>query len=187
MRSVARCGVARCGVAQLLFLAALLHSVEALDINRTVPIHCKGRFDTSSSAMFNLAYEWTRHSKLHEWSYNTIGRECALVSYTTQIRLKHVFQQLIPSRALHAKITKHACVRGDRLFETINLSELLLIERMEIKIGAEIDHATDSLLMHAYSDVVVPWLLQIFEKTILMQIEDSFREYQDHLARSVCK
>ncbi len=66
-----------------------------------------------------------------------------------------------------------------RLFETINLTELLLIERMEIKIRAKLDHATDSLLMHAYSDVAVPWLLNIFENTILTQIENSLREYQD--------
>jgi hypothetical protein len=150
----------------LLFIAVLwlllpgAECAEALDMNRTVPIHCRGRFDTSSSGMFNLAYEWTRHSKLHDWSYTTIGRECALVSYTTQIHLKHMFQQLIPSRALHVKITKHVCVRGRQLFETINLTELLLIERMEIKIRAELDHATDSLLMHAYSDVAVPWLLK---------------------------
>jgi hypothetical protein len=57
---------------------------------------------------------------------------------------------------------------------------------MEIKIHAELDHATDSLLMHAYSDVAVPWVLKIFENTILTQIEDSVREYQDHLAQSVC-
>lgn len=167
----------------------LLHGaqrVEALDINRTVPIHCKGRFDTSSSAMFNLAYEWTRHSKLNDWSYSPIGRDCALVGYTTRIHLKHMFQQLIPSRVLHAKITKNACVRGGLLYETINITELLLIERMEIRIRAELDPATDSLLMHAYSDVPVPWVLKIFENTILTQIEDSIREYQDHLATSVC-
>ena len=183
---------ARGSGARWLFLAVaglLVHGAEraeALDINRTVPIHCKGRFDTSSSVMFNLAYQWTRHSKLHDWSYSTIDRDCALVGYTTQIRLKHMFQQLIPSRMLHAKISKHACVRGGHLYETINISELLLIERMEIKIHAELDHATDSLLMHAYSDVAVPWVLKIFENTILTQIEDSVREYQDHLAQSVC-
>lgn len=184
--------VARGRGAPLLFMAVLwlllpgAECAEALDINRTVPIHCRGAFDTSSSGMFNLAYEWTRHSKLRDWSYTTIGRECALVSYTTQIHLKHMFQQLIPSRALHVKITKHVCVRGRQLFETINLTELLLIERMEIKIRAELDHATDSLLMHAYSDVAVPWLLKIFENTILTQIAESLREYQDHLATSVC-
>ena len=167
-------------------LALLPNSAHALDLNRTVPVRCKGRFDLSSSALANLAYEWTHHSKIHDWSYSASGRDCAVVGYTTQIRLKPIFQKLLPSRALHVRMLKHACARGDVLSETINLSELLLIDNMEIKIRAEIDQATESLLMHAYSDVVVPWLLQMFASTIMGQIEDSVREYQDILARNLC-
>ncbi len=56
---------------------------------------------------------------------------------------------------------------------------------MEIRIRAQLDHATDSLLMHAYSDVTVPWLFKIFENTILTQIEDSVREYGGGAVSSV--
>jgi len=176
-----------CALPLLVVILTLLpHSARALDLNRTVPVHCKGRFDLSSSALANLAYEWTHHSKIHDWSYSANGRDCVVVGYTTQIQLKAIFKKLLPSRVLHVRMRKHACARGDVLFETINLSELLLIDSMEIKIRAELDQATDSLLMHAYSEMVVPWLLQIFTSTIMGQIEDSVREYQDMLARSIC-
>jgi len=171
----------------LLALASLLAAnAHGLDINRTVPLRCKGRFDISSSALSNLAYEWTHHSKILDWSYLANGVDCAVVGYQTQIKLKRVFQKLLPSRALHVRMLKHVCVRGNVLYETVNLSELLLIDGMEIKIRAEIDRATDSLLMHAYGDLTVPWILQVFASTIETQIEDSLREYQNILADSVC-
>jgi hypothetical protein len=68
---------------------------------------------------------------------------------------------------LNVRIDKNVCVRGDTLEETVDLSDVLLIDKMSIKVRAEIDQVTESLLMHAYSDIEVPWFLQVFEGTIL--------------------
>jgi hypothetical protein len=164
----------------------LLAGASALDMNRSVPVACKGRFELGSSAMYNLAFQWTKQSKLQQWTYTELGRGCVLVGYRTQIRLNRIFENIMPSRVLNVRIDKNVCVRGDTLEETVDLSDVLLIDKMSIKVRAEIDQATESLLMHAYSDIEVPWFLQVFEGTILSQIEHSLREYQDLLAKAVC-
>lgn len=164
----------------------LLDGGWAVDLNRSVPVACTGRFDVGSSSLYNLAYKWTKHSKLHEWRYTDLGRGCVLVDYRTQISLNRIFEHIMPSRVLNVRIDKNVCVRGDVLEETVDLADVILIDKMSIKIRAEIDQATQSLLMHAYSDIEVPWFLQVFEGTIMSQIEHSLREYQDLLAKAVC-
>ena len=170
----------------LLCALQTLACARGLELHRSVPVACAGRFDIGSSAMYNLAFKWTKQSKLSDWSYSEVGSGCALVGYRTQIRLHRVFESLMPSRVLGLKIQKNVCVRGDTLQETVDLSDVLLIDRMQISVRAELDRATESLLLHAHSDLEVPWFLKVFESTILGQVEDSLREYQDLLAQAVC-
>ena len=174
-------------VAGALLCALLaLPAARGLELHRSVPVACAGRFDIGSSAMYNLAFKWTKQSKLAEWTYTELGGGCALVGYRTQIRLHRIFESLMPSRVLGLKIQKNVCVRGDTLQETVDLSDVVLVDRMQISVRAELDRATDSLLMHAHSDLEVPWFLKVLESTIVGQVEDSLREYQDLLAQAVC-
>jgi hypothetical protein len=141
------------------------HSIVILHgTQKTVILHGKTDFTWGTK---DFVFQWTKHSKLHEWVYKELGRSCVLVGYSTQIRLNRIFEHIMPSRVLHVKIHKKVCVRGDTLEETVELTDVLLIDTMNIKIRAEIDQATESLLMHAHSDIEVPWFLQVFESTIV--------------------
>jgi len=163
-----------------------LSCARGLELHRSVPVACAGRFDIGSSAMYNLAFKWTKQSKLLDWSYSELGGGCALVGYRTQIRLHRIFESLMPSRVLGLRMQKNVCVRGNTLQETVDLSDVLVIDRLQISVRAELDRATESLLMHARSDLEVPWFLKVLESTIVGQVEDSLREYQDLLAQAVC-
>ncbi len=48
-----------------------------LDVSRSVPIACSGRFDIDNTAMYNLAFDWTKHAKLKDripkWNMGTAG------------------------------------------------------------------------------------------------------------------
>lgn len=157
--------------------------------SRSVPIACSGRFDIENTAMYNLAFEWTKHAKLKEWTYAEVKNSkvpCARVSYRTNIRLSRVFEALVPTSALGLKVDKDVCVRGQVLEETVHLGELLVVDRMTLFIRAEIDNATNSLVLRVQSDLQVPWILHLLERTILSEIEGSLREYQDLLALAVC-
>ena len=87
---------------------------------------------------------------------------------------------------LGLKVDKDVCVRGQVLEETVHLGELLVVDRMTLFIRAEIDNATNSLVLRVQSDLQVPWILHLLERTILSEIEGSLREYQDLLALAVC-
>lgn len=178
---------------KLLCCVLLLHLACAWSfvVDRTVPIACSGQFDLGNSALYNLAFDWTKHSTLEGWTYtdsgrDDMGRECALVSYSTQIRVHRLFESVLPSRVLKAKIDKRACAHGDALEETVAVSELLLIDRMQISIRFEIDRITRTLRMLARSDFNVPWFLHVFEKSIVREIEQSVAEYHELLVGAVC-
>ena len=47
----------------------------------------------------------------------------------------------MPSRVLGLRIQKNVCVRGDTLQETVDLSDVLLVDSMQISVCAELDRA----------------------------------------------
>jgi hypothetical protein len=165
---------------------------DTLLVDRTVPILCDGEFDVGNTALYNIAFEWTKHCKLDGWVYteaasHDAGRECVRVTYSTQVQIHKLFESLLPTRILKTKIDKDVCLEGDVLQETVRLSDVVLIQTLQINIRAEIDRRTHTLRMLAHSDLAVPWFLQMFEAKIVREMEQSLAEYHELLASSVCK
>jgi hypothetical protein len=110
-----------------------------------------------------------------------------VVDYSTHIRIKQMFEGLLPSRLFGAKISKQACVQNDVLHEKVPLSELLLVDSMSIHLHASINKKDRVLEFLGETDLRVPCLLRMFESTITSQIEDSLREYHELPALELCR
>ena len=115
-----------------------------------------------------------------------IGDQCAHVKYDTKIHIKKTFASLLPARVLRTKIDKMVCVQGDSLDESVVLTDVILVERMQINMRATIDRANRWITLLASTELSVPWFLKPFENTILAEIEGSFEEYQNLLTKSLC-
>lgn len=172
-------------------LLAISELASALQVDRTVPLPCEGRFETSSAALYNLAFEWTKHKSLENWAYqetepDSLGRQCVRVQYGTQVSVHQLFEDILPSKILKTKIDKHVCTSTDQMHEVVLLSDIILIDTLTIEIQAEIDRTAHTLRMTARSNLAVPWFLSMFESSIVRELQDSLAEYHELLARSVC-
>jgi hypothetical protein len=170
----------------MLALMLTVHLGCALKVEKKVPLNCDRQWDIGNSRMYNLAFEWTHESKLGHWEYEELENGCAHVKYETKIRIKKTFANLLPACVLRTKIDKMVCVQGDTLDESVVLTDVILIERMEINMRATIDRANRWITLIASTELSVPWFLKPFENTILVEIEGSFEEYQNLLTKSLC-
>ena len=158
----------------------------ALQVEKKVPLQCDRHWDLGSSRLYNLAFEWTHESKLANWEYEELENGCAHVKYDTKINIKKTFASLLPARVLRTKIDKMVCGKGDSLDESVVLTDVILVERMQINMRATIDRENRWITLLASTELSVPWFLKPFENTILAEIEGSFEEYQNLLTKSLC-
>lgn len=164
----------------------------AFRVDRTVPLACNGRLDTSNSALYNLAYEWTKHRPLDHWAYedlgkNGIGYNCARVRYSTQVSVHQLFENVLPSRILKTSVDKQVCAGEDKMDETVLLSDIVLINTLTITVHVSIDRKTHTLTMVASSDLAVPWFLSMLQSSIVHELEQSLAEYHELLAQAACR
>ena len=156
-------------------------------VERTVPLSCDAQWDTSSSSMLNIAFQWTQHNELLHWRYKELDENCVQVDYTTHIRIRRMFEYLVPSKMLAATISKHVCVQKNVLQEKVLVSDIVLLESLSINVHATINKKARVLEFLGEADLRVPWFLQMIENTVISQLQDSLREYHELLASELCK
>lgn len=172
-------------------LTGLVAHADALQVDRTAPYMCDAKLDTSNSALYNIAFDWTQHRKLDNWKYEDLGpdssgRNCARVRYNTQIGVHKYFENFLPSRILETTVDKHVCAGPNVMDEHVVLSDIILIKTMTINVHVEIDRKTRTLRMVANTDLSVPWFLNMIEATILRELKESLTEYHQLLIDNAC-
>ena len=156
-------------------------------VQEKVPLACNAKWDTSSSSMYNVAFQWTQHNELEHWRFEELDASCVQVHYNTHIRIRKMFDSWLPSKMLATTVSKQACVQQDVLQETVLVSDIILIESLSIRVHATINNKKRVLEFLAETDLSVPWFLKMIEPTIISQLEDSLREYHALLALELCK
>lgn len=178
------------------FLAPLLASLvppsACMQVTQTVAAPCHG-WDLNSTNMYTLAFEWTHHNTVLDWAYvadadyDRSPRKCVHVSYVTQINLQNMFRHLVPSKILKTRMAKDVCAQGDVLTETVNLSDVVVIKTLQIRMRARIDANKNEVRFMSAVDLDVPWYLEVLQDEILHQIRDSMRDYHTLIAQTLCK
>ena len=158
----------------------------ALEFDRTIPVACEPSFDVSSSALYNVAFEWTKHAAIDTWQYEELGNSCVRARYSTQVRLHKIFENILPTRILKTKVDKMVCLKADIMEETVVLSDILFIETLKMDFHIAIDRTTRALSMSVRSNFSTPWFLKLLESTIVGELKQSLKEYHELLATSVC-
>ena len=156
-------------------------------VQEKVPLACNAKWDTSSSSMYNIAFQWTQHNELEHWRFEELDASCVQVHYDTHIRIRKMFDSWLPAKMLATTVSKQACVQQDVLQETVLVSDIILIESLSIRVHATINNKKRVLELLAETDLSVPWFLKMIEPTIISQLEDSLREYHALLALELCK
>lgn len=197
-------GMCMCRLHALLLVCILLVSVSAekeISVHTTIPLSCVAQWDTSSSNMHNVAYQWTHKKTITNWQYSEINAPsrpvpltsaflpeatCVHIAYTADVKLPSGFADYIPSQAMKTDIDKQLCSSINGLTEAVHFSNIIFLDTFTVTLRARIDNNKANVIFDSTCDIALPWFTQPLRKIIFAHISDSILEYMNILADSLC-
>lgn len=147
------------------------------------------QWSLSDKNLYNIAYEWTQHRKIDNWSARDVvsgknfNKRCTEISYETAVKVPRFFLAYIVAQEKTA-IKKRVCVEGALMHESIHVQRVPFIETMHIEIHGRV--ANDKTYLSAETEIILPWFLEILRDRIEKHVSKSLQEYLQILPQYAC-
>lgn len=175
-----------------MLLLLCVQSLSALETSMSFPFACAPdalKWRMSDTNLYNIAYEWTRHQNIDNWSVhdavanNDSSKRCIEISYDTAVQVPKFFLPYIVSQD-KTHIAKKVCVHDTIMQEDIHVKNVPFIESMYITVrGRFLDNESH---FAAQTDIPVPWYLEIWRDRIETHVRKSLQEYMQILHKYTC-
>lgn len=144
-------------------------------------------WDMSQTTNYNIAYDWTHHSKLKKWKFtcNEHTPNCCETSYNTRIHIPLFIQKLLLSSKSNNKIVKKTCWSENDFNEKVQIYSVPLIETMQIALHAKTT-SNNRVVVTIDTSFDLPWYIYPIEQTIQKHVQKSLEEYIDIFTRHFC-
>ena len=179
----------------LVFFMAVFCAVQgarAQKISGVVPIPCDNvnKFSTSNTNMYNVAYAWTHHKKIVDWSYGVAkhaGKECAVLDYKAPVHIPEFFQNLGLS-TMNLQIKKEFCT-GKFAEERVTIRNIPIIDQLKMSCISQDTKTNNKVSINYTCEVAwdVPWYMIPLQDRIWRHIQESIGEYMKIIALSRCQ
>lgn len=188
-RAAAGAGAAGCMRLLLLWALALCAArAAASTVYATSVTQCafKQEWSRDSAALFALAHTWSRSHDVQKWTFSEQGDNCSHVDYESRIHLPDFFSLYWKAHEMKMGISKHVCVHGQSMRETLVISGIPFVDDVTIKVYASAHAETATVSLSAEYAVVVPWYLAIIDAPVQEHVRKSILEYLDVLQGDIC-
>ena len=147
------------------------------------------QWNLNDKNLYNIAYEWTQHRKIDNWSAqevvssNNFNKRCTEISYDTAVKVPKFFLAYIVTQD-KTEILKKVCVEGTLMHESVQVKKVPFIETMHIEIRGRV--ANNKTYLSAETDIILPWFLEILRARIEKHVSKSLQEYLQILPQYAC-
>ena len=146
----------------------------------------KREWSSGSAELFNLAHAWSKSHDIENWAFSVQADNCSQADYESRIHLPNSFSVFWKPHSLKMAVNKHLCVHGQRMRETLVISNIPFVDSVVIRVFASAHEETETVSLSAEYSLVVPWFLSMIDAPVQEHMRKSILEYLDVLKGDIC-
>ena len=146
----------------------------------------KREWSSGSADLFNVAHAWSKSHDVENWAFSVQADNCSQADYESTIHLPDSFSLFWKPHSLKMSVNKHVCVHGQRMRETLVLSNIPFVDSVVIRVFASAHEETETVSLSAEYSLVVPWFLSMIDAPVQEHMRKSILEYLDVLKGDIC-